>query len=531
MNIRKLLKNTGALGVVAMVFYTATAHAYSADTFGPGAPPQGWDHLCTGNSIQVKPFANSRTYAGSGTCWVIDNSTGSWIDVKVTLQGSFAIQSKTFAERLSFAIGSHTVPVEVSGACEGDPWETTAQCSSSAPTVDLQQSFGWSITPPPGPLSRNIFGTGLVQALLSNQVSKPPLAPVDLKALRMPSNSGKGTTVGQVGWDLPDLSGNKWILQFDIEYSTASPNSAFTKAGQVAGPGMKTNVAQWEVGRGFLTPFKLQDGLDYYFRVCSVNDAGRACTLVKARQPTKAELISASSPTRLSGGIAPAQPGNPTTSTVAAGKVGVFGSALSNRGGPGNGPTTVMSASGANTGAAGTSSAATVARGSPLPDLTFSFVTVEKTTYPVTPSPGSIVVYDHQREAAACQQPFSFPLQLIVKNIGQADFVVNANYADFEVVGVNIVVGVNTSAWNSAKNLANLSKGASHGMDFNVTLPPGSYTLQAMIDLHNTVAEARSDNNTLSWPLEVKCDIYSLAPAPVLNGGFGSKRAAPVPVR
>lgn len=192
-----------------------------------------------------------------------------------------------------------------------------------------------------------------------------------------------------------------------------------------------------------------------------------------------------------------------------------------------NPPATIMSAPGTNTGAAGARSAATVARGSPLPDLTFSFVSVEKRTYSVAGGAKSIMVLyfpssspsDKGRQNSECERPDSFPLQLIVKNIGQADF---APKDSFQVVGVNI------GPWNSAKDLVKLRKGESQIMDFNVTLPPGRYTLQALIDLHNAVAESRSDNNILSWPLEVKCDTRAMAPAPIpapaFNGGFGSKR-------
>jgi len=533
MKIKKLFKQVGVICGVAMGLCATTVQAVSPDKF-QAAPPQGWDHLCTGNSIKVKPTAKSRLYTGSGTCWVnitngdkTDSAQQQWVNAKVALQGSYALQTKTFAEQLTFTMPSGKGIVRVSGVCDGDPWETTAQCNSSAPNVDLFRSFGWSVTPPPGPMSRNIFGPGLVQALLSNQTSKPPLAPVDLKALRMPNHSGQGT-VGQVEWNVPDLSDNKWILQFEIEYSTASPNSAFTKAGQVAGPGMKTNVAQWEVGRGFTTPFKLQNGLDYYFRVCSVNDVGRACTSVKAREPSKAELIAGSSP-GAHGGMLGQQPTNsPTTPPKVKAVTGGFGAALGNRGGPAIGPHSTMSAPGAGTVVASAKSTATTAVGSPLPDLTFSFVTVQKRTYNVTGGTHSII-YDEaagpsspqavRRGADACNRTLGFPLQLIVKNIGQADFVPK---------GSAQAVGVNIGPWNSAKDLVKIPKGGSQVMDFNVSLAAGRYTLQAQIDLHQQVAESRSDNNTLSWPFEVKCDTRAMAPAPVpaptSAGEFGGKR-------
>jgi hypothetical protein len=142
-----------------------------------------------------------------------------------------------------------------------------------------------------------------------------------------------------------------------------------------------------------------------------------------------------------------------------------------------------------------------------LPDLAFSWVTVEKTTYLVGAVPQPLVVNNVlQSESSGamkapnpCNRPFTFPLQLIVKNIGQANFLPKDS---------SQAVGVTIGPWNSATNLSKLLVPTdSQVMDFSVTLPPGKYMLDASIDLHNGVAEARTDNNKLSWPLEVKCEV------------------------
>lgn len=158
---------------------------------------------------------------------------------------------------------------------------------------------------------------------------------------------------------------------------------------------------------------------------------------------------------------------------------------------------------------------ATMVAGTPSPNLVFSFVTVQRTTYPVTSASRSVVVYDHQRDANACQQPFSFPLQLIVKNIGP-DFTPRRDVPQNAAASI-----LPYFADNNRVDLHALRRGESQAMNFNVSMPPGRYTLWARI----------LDKVLLNWPLEVKCDTRSLAPAlvpaPASNGGFGSKRPTP----
>ena len=184
-----------------------------------------------------------------------------------------------------------------------------------------------------------------------------------------------------------------------------------------------------------------------------------------------------------------------------------------------------MSASGGTTGAPSGRSAVSTAIRSPLPDLAFGYVIVEQRTYSVAGGAKPIILSYFNpssrggNPSGGCERPYSFPLKVNVKNIGQADF---APKDSSQAVAVNI------GPWNRTMDLKKIGKGDSQSMDFNVSLPPGKYTLKAAIDLHNGVAESRADNNTLSWPLEVKCD-PALLPAAVPSGLGGKQMPNPQP--
>ena len=157
----------------------------------------------------------------------------------------------------------------------------------------------------------------------------------------------------------------------------------------------------------------------------------------------------------------------------------------------------------------------------PLPDLIFSWVSFPGGGFPVAGAPHLIVLYEMARPIRPqgpleCNRPFTFALQLVVRNAGPGNFVRNPTYGDWQVVNVNI------GGWSGLVKLADLRAGNSQPMNFNVTLPPGNYTLLAKIDLHNAGAELRSDNNGLSWPLEIKCSNTMAAPTPI--GGLGARR-------
>jgi hypothetical protein len=145
---------------------------------------------------------------------------------------------------------------------------------------------------------------------------------------------------------------------------------------------------------------------------------------------------------------------------------------------------------------------------SQVADLAFSVVVVDNTTYNVGTMTPSVVVTRTVPPAAAgsasrqtmnpCGTAISFPLQVSVKNEGSAQFV---PLSSAQALGVHI------GAWGAAKDLVTLGVGVTQTMSFNPSLAPGKYTLQLMIDLKGQVAEARSDNKALNWPLEVRCQV------------------------
>jgi len=168
--------------------------------------------------------------------------------------------------------------------------------------------------------------------------------------------------------------------------------------------------------------------------------------------------------------------------------------------------------------AAAPSRANTVAHTPPLPDLTFASVNVANVNH-VVGSTAQTIVVDHvfpppassnsPHQPSPCNRSFTFPLIIVVKNIGNASFVPKNSFQ---------AVGVNVGSWGSAKDLITLNVNGTQTMSFSVTLPPGDYTLSALIDLHNGVAEANPANDKLEWPLKVTCELRSnaaVAPHPI----------------
>jgi hypothetical protein len=283
--------------LAAPVLGERTAHALVGDD--PVCPPDA-NHICQGESITLQATTAERAYRGSGLCWFnlgapknkADNAQ--WVRVQVRFDGRFMLQSNQFAEELVFLPpGQPEFRLVVRGQCPSDPWTTGASCSLSTPPTNFCTTAGWCCISPPaqnGPLSRAVYPPSLISGLLQKQLSKPPLAPVDLDVVRWPAFDGSGS-IGRVFWRIPDVSGNKWIFNFVVEYAINSSDSAFSNAGQVTGTGETANLSPWQVTRLYYSTFKLQPG-DYYFRVCSVNDAGKQCSAPrKAREPTKAELL------------------------------------------------------------------------------------------------------------------------------------------------------------------------------------------------------------------------------------------------
>ena len=291
-----------AVGFVAALVSALFSHpnAFAGVTDDTSTtPPGGWKQLCAGNSIKVTPQTdNRRHYQADGTCWMntaqdkthLDHQT--WVQVRVSLNGTYDLSGRKFNESVAVNTPSGARTVGTSGVCSDDPWITNATCSATDPSQNLNVNFGWhTLGLKPGPLSRNVFSADLVQAILNKQESKPPLAPLGLDSVRWPVASGE---MGEVKWRAADMSDNKWVLQFDIEYANYA-DATFTKAGQRVGPGPKKNFSAADANTFyvFMTPFKLQTS-NYYFRVCASNDAGRECSApVLARKPTKQELMAA----------------------------------------------------------------------------------------------------------------------------------------------------------------------------------------------------------------------------------------------
>ena len=154
-----------------------------------------------------------------------------------------------------------------------------------------------------------------------------------------------------------------------------------------------------------------------------------------------------------------------------------------------------------------------------LPDLAFANVSVNGTNHMIGTRSSALVV-DHVFPAPSpgakpapspCNRSFTFPVVLVIKNIGTADFV---PLSSAQAVGLDIL------PFNAAKDLIKLAPGASQSMSFSVTLPPGNYNLNAFIDTHGQVAESNVNNNKLDWPLKVTCELRSnaaVAPAPIKN--------------
>lgn len=284
-------------------------------------PPGGWDKLCSPSSINVTPGERSRSYVAHGTCWInvaqdkTDPNKQSWSQVPVTAEGFISLRDHSFREKLTFNAPSGSRSVTFTGTCSDDPWATKATCSNkTSATTYLWNNFSWPSNLPQGPLSASQFSPDLVHAMLSKQESKPPVAPVGLDAVRWPTNGGK-SAIGNVSWRAGDMSNNQWVLQFDIEYANYA-DATFTKAGARVGLGPKQNMSAAEANRVYVfsTPFALQSGTDYYFRVCAVNDAGRQCSAaVKTRAPSRTELASVASNIHTSAGMQGGQSVSPPT--------------------------------------------------------------------------------------------------------------------------------------------------------------------------------------------------------------------------
>lgn len=116
------------------------------------------------------------------------------------------------------------------------------------------------------------------------------------------------------------------------------------------------------------------------------------------------------------------------------------------------------------------------------------------------------------RQNSVCNRPYSFPLQLLVKNAGQADYIPK-NPGE----SVTIQIGI----WNAVLPLTTLPVGKIQTYNFTPSLGSGSYVLQAHINTsqNNTGTSNGPQVHDISWPLNVVCDTKAVVPPPV-NIGF-----------
>jgi hypothetical protein len=295
---------------LALVLYPSSqALALIGDT-NLVTPPDGWDHVCSPESITLTPRPTSRVYHASATCWVnvatdkTSDSAGDtqhWVQAKATMEGHYFLNNQTFREYITVNMQGGARTFTINGSCADDPWATQATCSgdSSHARQSMSSDLGWIIFTYVNyknaiqvPFSRVIFDPALVQAQLKKFESSPPVAPVAVDAVRWPMQGGK-SDLGNISWRAGDMSDNKWVLTFDIEYSQYT-DGTFTNAGHRVGPGPKQNMSAADANRTYVfsAPSALQSGINYYFRVCAVNDAGRQCSApVQARQPTQQEKM------------------------------------------------------------------------------------------------------------------------------------------------------------------------------------------------------------------------------------------------
>lgn len=296
---------------LALVLWPS-GRAFAMIPDGSATPPNGWDHLCSPQSITVTPRPTSRLYSATATCWVnlssdksSDNSSDSqqWVQAQTTMRGQYFLSTPyRFREAITVNLPKGAVTITVNGsACSDDPWATQATCGANyaAAMQSAAVNFGWTFIGPSvgdavhqGPLSRVLFDPSLVQAQLKKQESNPPDAPGGVQAVLWPTQDGR-SAIANISWHAGDMSNNKWVFTFDIE-STQFADGTFTNAGHRVGPGPKQNMSAADANRVYVfTPTaSLQNGGTYFFRVCSVNDAGRQCSApVQSRMPTQQEKM------------------------------------------------------------------------------------------------------------------------------------------------------------------------------------------------------------------------------------------------
>ena len=276
----------------------------------PGAP-------CSASSAQVTPSLKNRTYRFQGVCWIntaddkYDMDHPAWVNAPTVVDGSYDFNSHAMKESVTINGPSGPISIQTIGDCDDDPWEKAIVCTGISPPNTFQAGWpaiGGGLR---GPMSRLVIDTSFIQGLLAKQESKPPRPPVNVDPVVWPVDSGKSTRV-TVKWNAGDMSGGRWVMQFDVQTSRqkTDSDSAYSKAGQVLGLGPKQSFSSGDLSRVyvFTLPSEVKPVESYFFRVCAINDADTQCTApAQARKPTKQEQMALAGQTHIvSGGLAPA---------------------------------------------------------------------------------------------------------------------------------------------------------------------------------------------------------------------------------
>lgn len=155
------------------------------------------------------------------------------------------------------------------------------------------------------------------------------------------------------------------------------------------------------------------------------------------------------------------------------------------------------------------------------PNLAFNGLTVDHADYGTGHMMGSSIKVRYfavpmqnsakGRAESTCNLPHPFPVQLQIKNVGQANYVPQGP-------GESVTLQIGT--WNAVLPLVALAVGQMHTYSFMPSLGSGSYVLQAHINLPSTIAPPSGPQvHDVSWPLNIICDNTS-AVSPSINTGI-----------
>lgn len=324
MNIAALHRQS--FGLLALVFMGTLPNAARAIVGDITMPTPPANPACSASSAQMTPGLNVNQYTFSGNCWInlaadkFDVDHPSWYMSKVSATGSYNSQNQNLSETMTFSTPSGPITVNNSAWCDADPWMTPEDCTLDPESLRSAVRGAVGLDPGNmsgrrGPLSLIVVSPTIIHALISKQESKPPRPPVNVDPVVWPVDNGKSTRV-TLTWRAGDMSGNRWVMQFDVQQSTqkTDSDSAYSTAGQVLGLGPKPSFSTSDANRTFVftLPSEVKPIGNYYFRICARNDADTQCSSpVPARQPTKQEQMARVSGMHVVTGSIGSDHGNP----------------------------------------------------------------------------------------------------------------------------------------------------------------------------------------------------------------------------